>query len=261
MPRKESKSFKKLWKVVAKFLPSIFPKGRPGRPPKYRFKAIFRAICYILRTGISWIDLPEYYPPKSVVHYWFTKLRKMDFWSNTFDFLVQKLSYKNILKFSESFVDATFVRAKGGGNLVGKTKCGKGSKLMALVEADGKPVSLFIESAQPHESKLLEPLLENSPAKSRVKRIIADRAYDSDPLDKTLLEKGIELISPNKKNRIVKNQDGRKLRRYRRRWRVEQFFAHLQNFKRLLVRYEKIAANYLAFVHIMSSLKLAAIMA
>ncbi|WP_162426437.1 hypothetical protein [Pontibacter pudoricolor] len=48
--------------------------------------------------------------------------------------------------------------------------------------------------------------------------LIGDRAYDSDPLDEKLREKGVELIAPHRKNRVKKKtQDGRKLRRYKKR--------------------------------------------
>jgi transposase len=78
---------------------------------------------------------------------------------------------------------------------------------------------------------------------------MGDRAYDSDPLDEQLKEKGIELIAPHRSNRKKKKtQDGRKLRRYKRRWKIERFFAHLFNFRRTLVRYEYKEENYLAFV-------------
>src|SRR5690606_41907716 len=48
----------------------------------------------------------------------------------------------------------------------------------------------------------------------------------------------------------VKTQDGRQLRRYKRRWKVERLFAWLQNFRRIIVRYEYHAANYQGMVHL-----------
>jgi len=82
-------------------------------------------------------------------------------------------------------------------------------------------------------------------------RLIGDRAYDSDPLDETLAEQGILLIAPHKRNRKKsKTQDGRALRRYQRRWKVERLFAWLQNYRRILVRYDHFLENYLAFVHL-----------
>jgi transposase len=81
--------------------------------------------------------------------------------------------------------------------------------------------------------------------------LIGDKAYDSDPLDAQLVATGIEMIAPHKNNRKkVKTQDGRPLRRYRRRWKVERLFAWLQNFRRLVVRYEHHRENFLGFVHL-----------
>jgi transposase len=81
--------------------------------------------------------------------------------------------------------------------------------------------------------------------------LIGDRAYDSDPLDQRLAQDGIEMIAPHRRNRTrPKTQDGRPLRRYKRRWKVERFFAWLQNCRRVLVRHEWYAENFLGFVHL-----------
>jgi transposase len=86
---------------------------------------------------------------------------------------------------------------------------------------------------------------------ARPEHLIGDKAYDSDPLDARLAEQGIELIAPHHANRTrPKTQDGRPLRRYKRRWKVERLFAWLQNFRRVLVRHEYHAENYLGFVHL-----------
>lgn len=85
----------------------------------------------------------------------------------------------------------------------------------------------------------------------RPEKIIGDKAYDSDPLDAELRQLNIELIAPHKVNRIkARTQDGRRLRRYKRRWKVERLFAWLHNFRRIVVRYEYHADNYLGFVHL-----------
>jgi transposase len=70
-------------------------------------------------------------------------------------------------------------------------------------------------------------------------------------LDAQLRKLDIELIAPHKANRKkAPTQDGRKLRRYRRRWKIERLFAWLQNFRRIVVRYEYHSDNYLGFVHL-----------
>jgi len=61
------------------------------------------------------------------------------------------------------------------------------------------------------------------------------------------------MIAPHKKNRKkAATQDGRKLRRYKRRWKVERFFAWLYNFRRTVVRYEYKSQNYKAFIQLAS---------
>lgn len=134
---------------------------------------------------------------------------------------------------------------------MGKTKRGKGTKLMAVADGAGFPVALSIGSASPHEVKLVEKTLDDRLVDANPERLIGDRAYDSDPLDQKLAEQGIRLIAPHKsKRKKPKTQDGRALRRYRRRWKVERLFAWLQNYRRILVRYDRFLENYLAFVHL-----------
>ena len=82
-------------------------------------------------------------------------------------------------------------------------------------------------------------------------RLIGDKAYDSDPLDARLADQGIAMIAPHRRNRTKpKTQDGRVLRRYKRRWKIERLFAWLGNFRRLVVRYERSVENYTGFVHL-----------
>lgn len=134
---------------------------------------------------------------------------------------------------------------------VGKTKRGKGTKVMAIVDGNGLPIAGRTESASPAEVKLVEPTLEHLWVADLPKRLIGDKAYDSDPLDKALAEfHGIEMISPNRVNRVHQTQDGRPLRRYKRRWKVERLFAWLHNFRRLVVRWEYHCENFAALFYL-----------
>lgn len=108
----------------------------------------------------------------------------------------------------------------------------------------------MVDSASPHECRLVEDTLAGSFLDELPARLIGDKAYDSDPLDQHL-EKAynIELIAPHRKNRR-NTQDGRKLRRYKRRWRAERLFAWLQWFRRLVTRYEYHIENFLGMVRL-----------
>src|SRR5436189_4241571 len=136
-----------------------------------------------------------------------------------------------------------------GGLKVGKTKRGKGTKIMAVADGSSLPLAIHIESASPHEVTLVQHTLQASHVEGTPTRLVGDRAYDSDPLDAELRERGIEMIAPHRHNRHKpKTQDGRKLRRYKRRWKVERFFAWLGNFRKVVVRYERHDYNFAGFV-------------
>jgi transposase len=81
--------------------------------------------------------------------------------------------------------------------------------------------------------------------------LIGDKAYDSDRLDRDLAERyGIEMIAPHRGERRAPTQDGRPLRRYRRRWRVERLFAWLHHFRRLVIRWEYHVENFFGMVRL-----------
>ncbi len=86
--------------------------------------------------------------------------------------------------------------------------------------------------------------------------MIGDRAYDSDRLDHQLRQLyGIELIAPHSTRRTQTiTQDGRPLRRYPRRWKIERLFAWLHNFRRVVTRWEYHVANFLAMLHLACAL-------
>jgi transposase len=130
---------------------------------------------------------------------------------------------------------------------------------MVVVDGQGIPLGNLLESASPAAVKLLEPTLEtvavprNGPGRPRKRpeRLIYDKACDSDPRRKHLARRGMELICPHRKNRVKPPlQDGRKLRRYKRRWKVERTFAWLGHFRRLVVRWERHITMYRAFFHV-----------
>ena len=134
---------------------------------------------------------------------------------------------------------------------MGPTKRGKGTKLMVVADAFGLPVAAHTTSASPAEVSLVPATLEARFTAARPKRLIGDKAYDSDPLDTKLSAQGVEMIAPHRRGRTrPKTQDGRPLRRYRHRWKVERLNAWLQNFRRILTRHEYHAENYLGFVHL-----------
>jgi transposase len=121
---------------------------------------------------------------------------------------------------------------------------------MVVGSGEGVPVGIHLDSAAPAEVTLIPKAIDNIGVKGRrPRRIVADKGYDSDPLRQELADRGIDLIAPNRRNHR-KTADGRKLRRYRRRWIIERTMAWLGNFRRLVVRYEHRIDIYRAFFHV-----------
>ena len=139
-----------------------------------------------------------------------------------------------------------------GGDGIGRTLIGKGSKLMAIADCHGLPIALWVGSASPHEQKLVETTVEHRFVADKPKRLIGDKGYDSDAVVERLAQDhGIELIAPHRRYRTrTHRQDRRKLRRYKRRWKIERFFAWLRNYRRLLVRWERHSNNFLGMVQL-----------
>lgn len=119
---------------------------------------------------------------------------------------------------------------------------------MVLVDGNGLPLAVDISAASPAEVTLIEPLLDQAATSYVPQRLIYDRAADSDPLRERLASRGIELICPHRRGRKrPATQDGRSLRRYRKRWIVERTISWLQAFRRLVTRYEFYALLFHSF--------------
>jgi transposase len=213
--------------------------------------------CVLVLVGMI-CPIGTYPSPYQTCH------RRFQQWVRTgvFEKILQALSTdlreRGGIDLSECYIDGgTFIVAKKRGNEIGRaTKRGKGTKLMAISDNVGLPISIHIASASPHEVTLAEATLSKCfvTANEKPERLIGeDKAYDSDPLDERLaIEYGIEMISPHRFNRHRSGtQDGRSLRRYKRRWKIEErLFAWLHNFRRIPLRYEYHAENYLGLVQL-----------
>jgi transposase len=121
---------------------------------------------------------------------------------------------------------------------------------MAVADGNGLPIAVGIASGECGEVTLVEETLEQRFIDDVPERLIGDAAYDSDKLDAALEELGVEMIAPHNPTRKRLTQDGRPLRRYRRRWKIERLFAWMMRFRRVVIRYEQKAQNFLGFVQL-----------
>jgi transposase len=222
--------------------------GRPAAEKRRTVQGIF----WMLDNGAKWKDLPRKFGSKSTVHRWFQTWVSRGVFESIMRDAGRCVEQRDGYRLYECFIDGTFAKARGGGDGIGCTKAGKGVKIMVLVDARGLPVAIDTAPANPHESRLVQSLFDFMLTRETPERVIGDKAYDSDPLAEELAEQGTELIAPHRTNRKPENvtQDGRPLRRYKRRWKVERTIAWIQNFRRLCIRWEKSTQLFQGFLHL-----------
>jgi len=227
--------------------PLVSPKG--GRPPLEKAR-VLGGIFWMLDNGAKWKDLPREFGAKSAVHRYFQAWVRAGVFERILRDAGGLVEERDGYRLYECFIDGTFRKARGGGDGGGLTKAGKGVKIMILVDAQGLPVAIETLSAGPHESKLVQRLFDFMLTRATPARVIGDKAYDSDALAADLAAQGMELIAPHRANRKHVTQDGRPLRRYRRRWTVERTIAWIQHFRRLCIRWEKSTKLFQGFLHL-----------
>ena len=121
------------------------------------------------------------------------------------------------------------------------------SKIHAIVDANGLPVQVALTTGEAHDNRLARNLL------SRLKSgtmLLADRGYDADWIRALAAKKGAGANIPPRCNRNSPICFSPYL--YRARNLIERFFNKIKQCRRVATRYDKLAANYLAFVQLAS---------
>jgi transposase len=112
-----------------------------------------------------------------------------------------------------------------------------------VVDANGLPLHVAINGGQQHDSLAARTLLEGLPNGGMV---LADKAYDATEIRTFVSARGGWANIPPRRNRRDPICFSPYL--YRHRNHVERFFNRLEHCRRIATRYEKPAANFLAFV-------------
>ena len=203
------------------------------------------------RTGAAWRDLPERLGKWNVVY------QRYAYWCHKGHFtrIFQGLQVPDL---EEIMMDSTCCKAHqasagarktSGSQAIGMTRGGLNTKIHALCDALGNPLHFVLTPGQQHDSKAVPDLLEDWVADA----ILADKAYDSNEIVQSALEKGMEIIIPSKVNR--KTQRPLDKARYKARHLVENLFQRMKIFRRVATRYDKLDTRYLGFVHIAGIMK------
>ena len=199
------------WSIFEEVFPAKKRKG-PGMPASHPRK-VMNSLLYILIVGCRWCDLPKglQWASKSSAHRWLKTWHS----DGTFDKLKARIlgcaQNEGLINWSSGAVDGSFSSGKGGGAGVAYGYKGKGVLIHLFVDAQGMPLSAFSAPANEDERKHVEKLLDTVAVKAgqtrkKVKRLAADKGYDSDALRNFLKEKGIQPQIPRK--RSAKKDEG-----------------------------------------------------
>jgi transposase len=132
---------------------------------------------------------------------------------------------------------------------IGRSRGGRTTTLHALTDAAGRPRVLLIAPGNQHDVTMAAPLLS---AAGPIARLIADKAYDTNPLRRLLVEQGTEAVTPSITRRKPLIPYDRTA--YRQRNLIERMFGRLKDFRRIATRYDKLARNFLAGIVLAATL-------
>jgi transposase len=243
------------WAFIQPLLP---PPARTGRPRADDRRTI-EGIVYVLTTGCRWQDLPAEYGAPATAWRRLKRWGEEGVWERIWRAALAALDLRGKLDWSMAFLDGSFAPAKKGGEKVGLTKKGKGTKWMLAIDGNGLPLGFHLDSANAAEVRLAGATLDTIAVprptgrpRQRPEKLVADRAYDSGAFRALLRRRGIGMcIPPRRRPATWRPKRGRpvvaRTEEYRCRYKVERSFAWLGNYRRLLIRWEHLFGVYRSF--------------
>ena len=232
------------WIAIKSMLPN-----KPRGVPRVNDRRVLNGIFWILRSGAPWRDLPNNFGPYTTCYNRFVRWRRAGVWAKIMSALAEAQDV------AVQMIDISIVRVHQHGSCItrnrrqsmGRSRGGLTSKIHALVDANGLPVRLAVTPGEAHDNRLAGKLLSRLRAGSM---LLADRGYDADWIRELAAAKGAWANIPPRSNRSDPICFSPHL--YRARNRVERFFNKIKHCRRVATRYDKLAANYLAFVQLAS---------
>ena len=232
------------WSVIRPMLPN-----KPRGVPRVDDRRTLNGIFWVLRSGAPWRDLPERFGPHTTCYNRFVRWRRAGVWDHIMDAVTAAHDA------AVQMIDTSVVRVHQHGACIagnreqhmGRSRGGLTSKIHAVVDADGLPVGLGLTPGEAHDNRLCSVLLTGL---HQGTMLLADRGYDADWIRDFASQNGAWANIPPKRNRKEPICFSPYL--YRARNLIERFFNKIKQCRRVATRYDKLAANYLAFVKLAS---------
>src|SRR5215471_12084404 len=223
--------------------------NKPRSVPRESDRRVLNGIFWVLRSGAPWRDLPDNFGPYTTCYNRFVRWRRAGVWAKIMNALAG--AHDGAVQ----MIDTSIVRvhehaaciARNRRQSMGHSRGGLTSKIHAVVDTNGLPIRLALTTGEAHDNRLVARLL------SRLKTGamgLADRGYDADWIRALVRQRGAWANIPPRSNRTEALSFSPYL--YRARNLVERFFNKIKQCRRVATRYDKLAANYLAFVQLAS---------
>ncbi|MCC7425669.1 MAG: IS5 family transposase [Alphaproteobacteria bacterium] len=229
-------------------LAPLLPADTRGKP-RVDDRRVISGIVQVLRSGCPWRHAPREYGPPKTLYNRYVRWAIKGVWRRLFEALATAGGPP-----AEVLLDATYAKAhrsasggKGGkhAQAIGRSRGGRTTKIHAAANQGGKPIAFHLSGGNTADLRGGEALIDAVPEGALV---IADRAFDADRFRRSIEARGAVPNIPPKTNRRWKSCFSPAL--YRNRNAIERMFCRLKDFRRVATRYDRLAATYLAAVHI-----------
>jgi putative transposase len=248
-----------LWDKIRPLLGKEKQAGTVGRPP-VPFRTCLDGILFVLRTGCQWKHAPREFGSGSTLHRRFQQWARRGSFKRVWRLLLKEYDELRGIGWRWQALDSATTKAPLGGEATGKSPVDRGksgTKRHVLTDQRGAPVGVAVTSANRHDSRAVRATLEGLPVKRPAaveQHLAADKGYDYPAVRQTLSRRGYVAHIPKRDGQPPKP---RGTRRYKaKRWVVERTHSWANRYRRLLVRWEKKEANYVALVHFAFALNL-----
>ena len=203
------------------------------------------AVCWILKTGAPWRDLPHEFGSWHLVYKRFARWRRRGVVDTVFNALTVDADRE------AAMIDGSYVRAhqasvggkKTGDECIGPSRGGRTTKIHGAVDALGNPLHVHLTPGNVHDIVEAPRLIA---AIGRARALIADKGYDANAVVALAHRSGMLPVISQTSNRLAPLIIDRSI--YKHRFLVENFFQKIKRARRVHFRFEKLALRFLTFV-------------
>lgn len=213
-------------------------------------RKVISAIIFVIRYGLSWRQLPDFYGKWTSIYSRFIRWSRAGIIENMFYFFAHKLPKRCRamidLTFSSAQRSASSMPSNGNNRELGRSRGGITTKIHLLCNSDGKPMDFYLTAGQVSDIKTA-PILTD---RNKMKCLIGDKAYGSKAYREKLAGQHIDVCIPPKYNE--KNPADYDAALYKTRHIIENIFSKLKDWKWIAFR-----GNRCALIPFIHSLRLA----